>query len=111
WAAIETYRQAGDTAALAEVAFQSARQGLLLRVAQAYFSVLAAADSLRASRAENKALERQLEQARRRFDVGLSAITDVQEAQARFDLTVAAAIEAERVFRSAREALAEITGG
>src|SRR5207253_1381864 len=66
WAAIENYRQAGDTAALAEVGFQAAQQSLLLRVAQAYFSVLAAADSLRASRAENKAVERQLEQARRR---------------------------------------------
>jgi outer membrane protein len=111
WGAIETYRQAGDTAALAEVGFQAARQSLLLRSAQAYFNVLAAADALRASRAENKALERQLEQSRRRFDVGLSAITDVQEAQARFDLTVAAAIDADRAFRSAREALAEITGG
>jgi outer membrane protein len=110
WAAIENYRQAGDLAALAEVGFQAARQNLLLRVAQAYFNVLAAADALRASRAENKAVERQLEQARRRFDVGLSAITDVQEAQARYDITVAVAIESERAFRSNREALAEITG-
>lgn len=110
WSAIEGYRQAGDTAALAEVNFHAAEQNLLLRVAQAYFNVLASADALRASRAENKAVERQLEQARRRFDVGLSAITDVQEAQARFDLTVATAIQAEQNFRSSREALAEITG-
>src|SRR5581483_4829230 len=111
WTAIETYRQAGDAAALAEVGFEAAKQNLLLRVAQAYFNVLGAADSLRASRAEHNAVERQLEQARRRFDVGLSAITDVQEAQARFDLTTATQIEADRAFRSAREALAEITGG
>ena len=110
WAAIETYRQAGDTAALAEVSFHAAQQGLLLRTAQDYFNVLAAADALRASRAENKAVERQLEQARRRFDVGLSAITDVQEAQARYDLTVASLIEADRAFRSSRESLAELTG-
>jgi outer membrane protein len=110
WSAIETYRQAGDTAALAEVGYRAAQQNLLLRVAQTYFNVLAAADSLRASRGENKAVERQLEQARRRFDVGLSAITDVQEAQARYDLTVASAIQAEQNFRSSREALAEITG-
>ncbi len=111
WTAIETYRQAGDAAALAEVGFEAAKQNLLLRVAQAYFNMLASADSLRASRAEHSAVERQLEQARRRFDVGLSAITDVQEAQARFDLTTATLIEADRAFRSAREALAEITGG
>ena len=110
WSAFETYSQAGDTAALAEVSFRAAQQNLLLRVAQAYFAVLTAADTLRASRAENKALERQLEQARKRFDVGLSAITDVQEAQARFDLTTATVIDAERTFRSSREALAAITG-
>jgi outer membrane protein len=110
WAAFQTFSQAGDTSALAAVSFRAAQQNLILRSAQAYFAVLTAADALRASRAENKALERQLEQARRRFEVGLSAITDVQEAQARYDLTVATVIDAERSYRSSREALAEITG-
>jgi outer membrane protein len=110
WPAFQSFSQAGDAVLLAEVVFRGAQQSLLLRSAEAYFNLLAAADNLRSARAENKAIERQLEQARRRFEVGLSAITDVQEAQARFDLTVAQAIEAEQAFRSSREAVAEITG-
>jgi len=80
-------------------------------VATAYFNVLAAADTLRFSQAENQAVGRQLEQSKQRFEVGLSAITDVQEAQARYDLTVASLINAETALSSARRVLAETTGG
>lgn len=110
WQAIQAFRQAGDQAALAQVNYRAAEQGVVLRTAEAYFNVLSAADTLRSAQAENKAVERQLEQSQKRFEVGLSAITDVQEAQARYDLTVAQAIEAETALASAREALQEITG-
>lgn len=103
-------RQAGEQVALAQATYRSAEQGLLLRVARAYFGVLGAQDRLRSAQAEQTAVERQLEQARKRFEVGLSAITDVQEAQARFDLTVAQEIQALQELDSARFALAEITG-
>lgn len=103
-------KQSDDQVALAEATYAAARQSFTLRVTEAYFNVLAAADSLRFAKAENEAVSRQLEQAQKRFEVGLSAITDVQEAQARYDLTNAQLIEAERVLRSARDALAEITG-
>lgn len=110
WEAIQALRQSGDVVALAETNLRAARQDLVLRVAQAYFGVLAAADNLRTLEAEHQALERQLEQARKRFEVGLSAITDVQETQARYDLSVANRIIARQTLDSAREALAEITG-
>ncbi|WP_420468288.1 TolC family outer membrane protein [Panacagrimonas sp.] len=110
WAAFKRYDQAGDEAALAQADFRRAEQDLVLRITQAYFGALSAADNLRFSQSEKAAVERQLEQAQRRFDVGLSAITDVQEAQARFDLTVAQEITAEQQLAAAREALREITG-
>lgn len=109
WAAFKRLSQAGDQSALAEAVYHGEEQTLVLRSAQAYFNVLAAADGLRFSQSENKAVERQLEQAKRRFEVGLSAITDVQEAQARYDLTVAQALQAEQTLATARQALDEIT--
>lgn len=110
WRAIQTLRQSGDQVRLAQINYRGAEQSLVLRTAEAYFNLLSAADDLRSAQAENKAVERQLEQAQKRFEVGLSAITDIQEAQARFDLTVAQVIEAEQALRSAGEALQEITG-
>lgn len=102
-------QQASGQVALAQATFRSAEQNLALRVAEAYFGVLGARDNLRSSQAEKAAVERQLEQARKRFEVGLSAITDVQEAQARYDLTVATELQAQQTLAAAREALAEIT--
>lgn len=110
WEAIQTLRRSGDQVALAHAGYRIAEQSLALRVAQAYFGVLSASDSLRSTEAENKALERQLEQAKKRFEVGLSAITDVQEAQARYDLTAAALISAQQALESAKDGLATITG-
>ena len=110
WAAFKRYDQAGDQVALAQVQYRNAEQALLLRVTDAYFSVLSATDNLGLAQAEKTAVARQLELAQRRFDVGLSAITDVQEAQARYDLTVAQEISADQQLASAREGLVEITG-
>lgn len=102
--------QASEQAALAHTNYRIAEQDLVLRTAEAYFNVLSAADTLRSAQAENAAVQRQLEQANKRFEVGLSAITDVQEAQARYDLTVSTVIEAQQALDSARLALAELTG-
>lgn len=110
WSAFQQLDQASQQVALADSQYAAARQDLALRVAQAYFGVLSANDTLRSATAENEAVGRQLEQAKERFEVGLSAITDVQEAQARFDLTVAQLIDAERAVQAANEALVEITG-
>jgi outer membrane protein len=109
-AAWNRWQSAGQQAAAAQANYVIAEQNLAFRVTEAYFNLLGAADSVRFADAEKKAVERQLELAKKRFEVGLSAITDVQEAQARYDLTVAQMIEAEQALDTAQVAVSEITG-
>jgi outer membrane protein len=71
---------------------------------------LAALDNLEFSEAEQESIGRQLEQTKQRFEVGLVAITDVHEAQARFDLATANSIAAENQLDNARESLRTLTG-
>jgi len=85
-------------------------QQLLLEVAEAYFEILRAHDILSARRSQETAIERQLEQARERFEVGLIAITEVHEAQASFDLARAQRIAAESAMQVSFEALERLTG-
>nr|VFK64861.1 MAG: outer membrane protein [Candidatus Kentron sp. UNK]VFK71284.1 MAG: outer membrane protein [Candidatus Kentron sp. UNK] len=87
-----------------------ARQKLIVRVAERYFDVLRAMDGVVFARAEEKATDKQLRQARKRLEVGLVAITDVQEAKAGFDIAVARRIGAEVKLDDANEALREVTG-
>ncbi|WP_428622882.1 TolC family outer membrane protein [Sedimenticola sp.] len=100
--------QADKQIAQAEVTYAAEEQGLILRVAQAYFNVLSAQDSLEFAKAENAAIARQLDQAKQRFEVGLIAITDVHEAQAAFDQSRADLIQAENTLDNAWEAQQEI---
>lgn len=86
-----------------------AHQELMLRVAERFFDVLAARDNLAFAEAEKESLMSQLEQARQRFEVGLIAITDVQEAQAGFDRAQASEISARNQIENASEALREVT--
>ena len=78
----------------ADASYQLAQQNLIVRVSNAYFNVLARQDDLEFVRAEKRALERQLEQTKQRHAVGLTAITDVHEAQAQYDNAVAREIVA-----------------
>lgn len=103
-------RQADARVAQADSQLAGAEQDLILRVSGRYFDVLAAQDNLEFARAEKKAIARELEQSQQRFDVGLVAITDVQEAQARYDQAIAQEIAAERTLSTSRELLREITG-
>ncbi len=103
-------RQAESQVDQAQADFLAAQQDLVLRVSEAYFGVLSALDSLTFTTAEKESIARQLEQANRRFEVGLITITDVHEAQARFDLAVAEEIRARNTLADAREALADLTG-
>ena len=95
--------------ARAEATFEHAKQDLIIRVATRYFGVLAAEDDLEFAIAERKAISEQLVQTEQRFNVGLIAITDVHEAQARFDQAVARAIVAENALAISNETLREIT--
>lgn len=103
-------KQANKLAARADVVYEAAQQDLMIRVVERYFEVLAAEDRLASIRADREAIARQLEQAKQRFDVGLIAITDVQESQAAYDQSVAAEIAAQRDLATAEELLREITG-
>ena len=99
--------EANSAAALARL--QSARQDLILRVSETYFSILAAEDNVEFAYAERNAIARQLEEAQKRFEVGLIAITDVQEAQASFDNAEAQVILAENIRENAYQALVVLT--
>jgi outer membrane protein len=110
WSQFTTLKQADKRVAQAETDFAIARQELLIRVSETYFNVLAAEDNLASAVAAREAIARQLEQAQRRFEVGLIAITDVQQSQAAFDDAVATEIDAQRLLATSQEFLREIIG-
>jgi outer membrane protein len=110
WGQYATLKQADKRVTRAETDFAAAKQDLLLRVSNTYFNVLAAEDNLASAVAAREAIARQLEQAQRRFEVGLIAITDVQQSQAAFDDAVATEIEAQRLLATNQEFLREIIG-
>ena len=103
-------KRADAQVAVAEATYRAAQQQLLVRVSQAYFDVLAAEDTLLAAEAALQAFSRQLEQAEKRFEVGLIAVTDVQESRAAHDSATAGVIAAKRALASSQEALRELTG-
>lgn len=107
WIALDQARVEVDQA---NATFAFEHQALMLRAAQRYFDVLSAADTLTFARAEQDAFAQQLEQSQQRFEVGLIAVTDVEEAKAGFDLARAQVIQAENALDNAREALRELTG-
>jgi outer membrane protein len=107
WAAL---KRADAQVAQAEADYQAAQQELIQRTAQRYFDVLAAQDTVDAAVATLEAFSRQLEQADKRFEVGLIAITDVQEARAAHDQAAAGVILAKRQLATALELLRELTG-
>jgi outer membrane protein len=94
----------------AEFQYGQAGQDLILRVAQAYFEVLAAQDTLALVRAQKVAIAEQLAQAKRNFEVGTATITDTHEAQARYDLSVAQEISAQNDLEARARALQQLTG-
>jgi len=110
WDQWATLKRADEEVAQAEADYQAAQQDLISRTAQRYFDVLAAQDTVDASQATLEAFSRQLEQADKRFEVGLIAITDVQEARAAHDQAVADVIQSKRSLATSQELLRELTG-
>ena len=94
WGQFKTMDQANKRVAQAETTYGAARQDLINRVSTRYFTVLQSEDNLASAQSAREAISRQLEQAQRRFEVGLIAITDVQQAQAAYDTAVATEIGA-----------------
>lgn len=108
WGQIVSMKQADKTIARAEADYAATQQDLMIRVASAYFNVLAANDVLASDIAAREALALQLEQTRRRFDVGLIASPDVQDSQAGYDRAAALVIASERARATSLESLREI---
>lgn len=106
----DVYEQSKLQVAVSEVQFDQARTDLMLRVAQAYFDVLAAQDTIAFIQAQRVAIAEQLASAKRNFEVGTATITDTHEAQARFDLSNAQEIAARNDLEVKRNAFAQITG-
>lgn len=102
--------QAEKALAISRSDFESAEQDLIVRVAQAYFDVLAAQDTLATTRTSKAAISEQLASAKRNFEVGTATITDTREAQARFDLATAQEIAAENDLRTKSIALDQLVG-
>lgn len=94
----------------ADSLYAAQQQSTILNVSSAYFEVLRARDNLAFIRAEKAAVGRQLEQTQQRFDVGLSAITDVHDAQAEYDSVLADEILGQNELTNSYESLRQITG-
>jgi outer membrane protein len=104
------YRQSKFLTDAAEADFAYSQQALIVRTAELYFNVLRAIDNLSAARSEEKAIKKQLDQIRQRYEVGLSAVTEVQEAQLAFDLSVASRTRVEGEVYTAKESLNALIG-
>ena len=105
-----TISQAQKSLEVSAADFEAAEQDLIVRVAQAYFDVLAAQDTLATTRTSKAAISEQLASAKRNFEVGTATITDTREAQARFDLGTAQEIVAANDLQTKRIALDQLVG-
>ncbi len=110
WSAFQTVAQSDKQVAEAEATYRSAEQSLITRTAAAYFAVLSAQDTLRADLDAQTSFKQQLEQAQKKFDVGLAAITDVRNAQASYDTATALVITDRTAMDNAKRALGLIIG-
>lgn len=98
------------TAGIQDVTYQTDQQTLILNTATAYFKVLAAIDTLSYTEAQKQAIYRQLDQTTQRFNVGLVAITDVQNARSQYDSVLANEVTARNDLDNAVEGLRQVTG-
>lgn len=105
-----TMSQAQRSLEVSQTDLETAEQDLIVRVAQAYFDVLAATDTLAAAQTGKKAISEQLASAKRNFEVGTATITDTREAQARYDLATARELVADNDLRTKRTVLDQLVG-
>ena len=98
------------TAGIQDVTFQTDQQTLILNTATAYFNVLSAIDALSYTEAQKQAIYRQLDQTTQRFNVGLVAITDVQNARSQYDTVLANEVSARNNLDNAVEQLRQVSG-
>jgi len=104
------YRQYGIRGNMGEEKFISAQQDLILRVAEAYFNALAASDMLRLIDSEKTAVVEQREQAQKMYQAGVGTVTDVHEAQARYETVLSKEVEAQNALDIRMQVLKKIVG-
>lgn len=110
WQQFQALRGADYTVAKAQADYETAMQGLVVTVAQAYFNVLNAQDLLNADVGNQTALNKQYQQTEQQYKVGLVAVTGVRQAEAAYDQARAQVIADRQALAQAREALRAITG-
>ncbi|MES1938680.1 TolC family type I secretion outer membrane protein [Salinisphaera sp. T5B8] len=110
WGAWQNKNAADARRDQAVLSLSDAEQGLIVRVTEAYFDVLAARDALNAAREQQRSIQRQLDRAEAAFEAGLDPVTDQQEAQSSLDSAMVDAIDAENQLAKVRDALIALTG-
>lgn len=105
-----TFKQGYDLDKQAKAQFAADQQSIIVRVTEAYIDVLRFSENLATAQAEQRAIGRQLEQTKERFEVGLLPITDVHEAQAAYDSATVNTLEGEAALNIAFEGLEVLTG-
>lgn len=95
---------------ITELQLENAKQQLLVTVSQAYFDVLYAKDTLTAIQKTKEALEKQMNQAKRAFEVGSVTIADVNDAQAGYDSSAAQEIQATNELINKKNIFRNLTG-
>lgn len=103
--------QADDQVRQAEAEFRQVEQELILRLAQAYFDVLLAEDNVSLAQEQKAAIAEQLKQAKRYFEAGIGTVTDINDAQARYDTIQAQEIAARNTLEVKVRSLEQIVGG
>lgn len=98
------------TAGISDITFQSAQQQLIVDTSVAYFNVLRALDTLSYVQSQKEAVYRQLDQTTQRFNVGLVAITDVQNARANYDSVLAQEVSGRNDVENTIEQLRQVSG-
>lgn len=106
----EVWRASKANARATEAQYVAAQQDLILRVAQAYFTVLTDEDQLKYAKSNEAAQKKLLDQAQAKYDVGFAAITDVADAKSAYDTAVSQVIAAKNLVFNDRQALEQITG-
>ena len=105
-----SYKQARAVAAKSDIDLQKEDTALIVRTTEAYCNALYAEDNLEFSQALIKAAQEQLQQAKRRFEKGFGTITEINEAQANYDMALADGLEIVNSVEFTRRELEHLTG-
>ncbi|MGW8461317.1 TolC family outer membrane protein [Pseudomonas sp. CLCA07] len=104
------YRQGQQRADYSVAVFDAKTQDAAVRLAESYFDVLLASETIVLAKSKLRAFDEQLASAKRRMELGAGTITDIDESVARRDLADAELIEAQDNLVNARSKLEEYIG-